>query len=210
MDLERGNPIIRGTVNQAIRAISQDSEAPPALTEHAEAVGVLLYDMITCIVSDSTWPGPLLLASLCRTLNIDRDGLDVLAHHTLTALLALQPGPEVLVRAGATFVAANCHLPVANDRHPYWKSHRSRPPRPATPGSVSHLPMPPTWACSGCAHEWPCAIKRNQLLAEFGGSRPALGIYLGSCFTAALSDLARIDKEDLQQRFLGWLPRENS
>lgn len=94
----------RSTFRAAVLAISQDSKAPPALAEHAGAVGVLLHDMITCVVSDSTWPGSLVLVSLCRTLNIDRGGLDVLAHHTLTALLAQQPGPEVLVRAGATFV----------------------------------------------------------------------------------------------------------
>jgi hypothetical protein len=209
MDLESGNPIIRNTVSQAMLTISQDSDAPPGLTEHAEAVGVLLHDMITCVVSDNTWPGPLVLVSLCRTLNIDRAGLDVLAHHTLTALLAQQPGPEVLVRAGATFVAANCHLPAGNDHNPHWNSRRSMLPRHAIAAPVSHLPMPPTWACSGCAHEWPCATKQSQLLAEFGGTRPALGIYLGSCFTAALFDLPRVDKEDLRHRFLGWLPRES-
>lgn len=205
MDVFRGTSIIRNTVSQTTSTISRDPHAPPALTEHAEAVGALLNDMITCVLTEDTWPGPLVLVSLCRTLDIDRAGLDLLAHHTLTALLAQQPGPEALVRTAATFAAATCHLPVADDRH--REPHLSRPTHRATAPAETHLPMPPTWACSGCAHEWPCATKQSQLLAEFGGTRPALGIYLGSCFSAALFDLPRADKQQLRHRFLGWLPR---
>ncbi|MGN9811354.1 hypothetical protein ACTMSW_18570 [Micromonospora sp. BQ11] len=207
MDVDRGTSIIRRTVGQTISTLSRDPDAPPALTDHAQAVGALLNDMITCALTGDTWPGPLVLVSLCRTLDIDRAGLDLLAHHTLTALLAQQPGPEALVRTGATFAAATCHLPDTGDAH--RRPPRPRPARPATARPESHLPMPPTWACSGCAREWPCASKQSQLLAEFGGTGPALGIYLGSCFSAALFDLPWADKEHLRTRFLGWLPREH-
>ncbi|MEK8105995.1 hypothetical protein NKG94_14080 [Micromonospora sp. M12] len=36
-----------------------------------------------------------------------------------------------------------------------------------------HLPHPPSWTCTGCGREWPCATKQSQLLAEFGGARAA-------------------------------------
>ncbi|MEV1147095.1 hypothetical protein [Micromonospora sp. NPDC049799] len=207
MDVDRGTSIIRHTVRQTMSTIGRDPTAPPVFAEHAQAVGALLNDMMTSVVTGDTWPGPLVLVSLCRTLDIDRAGLDLLAHHTLTALLAQQPGPEALVRTGATFAAATCHLPGADASNP--NPHRAGSARAAAARSGSHLPMPPTWACSGCAQEWPCASKQSQLLTEFGGTGPALGIYLGSCFSAALFDLPRADRQDLRTRFLGWLPREN-
>ncbi|TWJ25202.1 hypothetical protein JD76_05365 [Micromonospora endolithica] len=166
-------------------------------------VGALLNDIITCVLTDDTWPGPLVLVSLCRTLHIDRTGLDVLAHHVLSALIAQHPGPEALVRAGATFAAATRHLPDMGNTHPRRGNHRTTPETLIS----AHLPMPPTWTCSGCAHHWPCATKQSQLLVEFGGARAALGIYLGACLSAALFDLPHVDRQELQHRFLGWLPR---
>ncbi|MEH0934708.1 hypothetical protein [Micromonospora psammae] len=204
MDADSGTWLVRRTVRQAVTNLRRDPDAPPGLTEHADAVGALLNDLISCVLAAETWPGPLVLVSLCRTLRIDRAGLDVLAHHTLTALLAQQPGPAALVRAGATFAAANCHLPPTDlsDAPPATSALPDEPGRPR-----AHLPMPPTWTCSGCAGEWPCATKQRHLLAEFGGSRPALGMYLGSCFSAALFDLPAVDRQHLRHRFLGWLPR---
>lgn len=198
--------IIRRTVNRAVAGIRRDPRASPALSRHADAVAILLNDIMTSVLSGDGWPGPLVVVSMCRRLHIDRAGLDLLAHHALTALVAQHPGPEALVRAGATFAAASCHLPprVGGPGPASVTANHDKPAhRPIQP----HLPMPPTWTCSGCAHDWPCATKQSQLLVEFGGTRPALGIYLGSCLSAAMFDLPATDKRVLQHRFMGWLPR---
>ena len=199
---------VRRTVNQAVSNLSQDANASPALTQHPDVVAALLSDIMTSVLSNDTWPGPLVVVSLCRTLNIDRAGLDCLAHHALTALLALQPGPEALVRAGATFAAASCHLPPGAAGYGRGTDGAANRRPPDDDRLRAHLPMPPTWTCSGCAQDWPCATKQSQLLAEFGGLRPALGIYLGSCLSAALYDLPWANRQDLQHRFMGWLPRD--
>ncbi|PWR04938.1 hypothetical protein DKT68_29535 [Micromonospora acroterricola] len=70
-----------------------------------------------------------------------------------------------------------------------------------------HLPRSPTWTCTGCGRDWPCATKQSQLLAEFGGARAALAVYLGSCLVAAAEDLPTLPLPSARQRFLGWLPR---
>ncbi|RIV39800.1 hypothetical protein D2L64_07735 [Micromonospora radicis] len=70
-----------------------------------------------------------------------------------------------------------------------------------------HLPSPPDWTCTGCGREWPCAVKQSQLLAEFGGARAALAVYLGSCLLAAARDLPGLPLARVRNRFLGWLPR---
>ncbi|MBM0277355.1 hypothetical protein JM949_19150 [Micromonospora sp. STR1s_6] len=70
-----------------------------------------------------------------------------------------------------------------------------------------HLPNPPSWNCTGCGREWPCATKQSQLLAEFGGARAALAVYLGSCLVAAAQDLPTLPPPRVRLRFLGWLPR---
>ncbi|PZG23414.1 hypothetical protein C1I95_03525 [Micromonospora craterilacus] len=69
------------------------------------------------------------------------------------------------------------------------------------------MPSPPAWTCTGCGREWPCAVKQSQLLAEFGGTRAALAVYLGSCLVAAARDLPGLPLAQARNRFLGWLPR---
>ncbi|PZF94754.1 hypothetical protein C1I99_19050 [Micromonospora deserti] len=70
-----------------------------------------------------------------------------------------------------------------------------------------HLPWPPAWTCTGCGRDWPCPTKQSQLLAEFGGPRAALAVYLGSCLVAAAQDLPALPPARARTRFLGWLPR---
>ncbi|QKW17089.1 hypothetical protein EYA84_31740 [Verrucosispora sp. SN26_14.1] len=69
------------------------------------------------------------------------------------------------------------------------------------------MPSPPAWTCTGCGQEWPCPVKQSQLLAEFGGARAALAVYLGSCLLAAARDLPGLPPAHARDRFLGWLPR---
>ncbi|MFY1619227.1 hypothetical protein [Micromonospora sp. WMMD736] len=70
-----------------------------------------------------------------------------------------------------------------------------------------HAPTTPGWNCGSCGDEWPCATKRDRLLAEYGGDRAMLSVYLGSCLAAAAEDLRAAPVMSLQDRFIGWLPR---
>ncbi|GAB4105563.1 hypothetical protein AB0C42_03015 [Micromonospora taraxaci] len=70
-----------------------------------------------------------------------------------------------------------------------------------------HAPKTPCWSCGSCGDEWPCATKRSRLLAEYGGDRAMLSVYLGSCLAAATEDLRAAPVMSLQDRFIGWLPR---
>ncbi|SCL27024.1 hypothetical protein GA0070616_3420 [Micromonospora nigra] len=78
----------------------------------------------------------------------------------------------------------------------------------ARPGD--HAPLTPGWACDTCGEEWPCAPKRDLLLAEYRRDRAMLSVYLGACLAAATQDLhvgGPATVTCLQQRFIGWLPR---
>ncbi|MEH1166643.1 hypothetical protein V6V47_14785 [Micromonospora sp. CPCC 205539] len=72
-----------------------------------------------------------------------------------------------------------------------------------------HAPTTPAWDCGSCGDEWPCAVKRGRLLAEYGGDRAMLSVYLGSCLAAATEDLRAAPVMSLQSRFIGWLPRRS-
>ncbi|MET7671892.1 hypothetical protein [Micromonospora luteifusca] len=104
----------------------------------------------------------------------------------MTALLARQVGPDVLIRVGVLLGTVG-------------RYRRAKLPE--------HLPNAPSWTCTGCGSEWPCATKQSQLLAEFGGARTALAVYLGSCLVAAAQDLPTLPLTRVRNRFLGWLPR---
>ncbi|MCZ7421004.1 MULTISPECIES: hypothetical protein [unclassified Micromonospora] len=67
--------------------------------------------------------------------------------------------------------------------------------------------MTPEWTCGTCAAEWPCAPRREQLLAEYGVDRAMLSVYLGACLAAAAEDLHVAGATSLRDRFFGWLPR---
>lgn len=68
-----------------------------------------------------------------------------------------------------------------------------------------HLPMRPTWVCSGCGEEWPCAHARLGLTIEFAEFPATLQIYLSSQYCAALADLWPWPATpDLYARFMLW------
>ncbi|MGK5675253.1 hypothetical protein ACSNOB_20720 [Micromonospora sp. URMC 106] len=78
---------------------------------------------------------------------------------------------------------------------------------PASPVD-GHAPLAPTWACGTCGADWPCAAKRARLLAEFEVDPAMLSVYLASCLAAAARDLPPVSGVSLQDRFIGWLPRQ--
>ncbi|MGQ5261349.1 hypothetical protein ACTWLT_11385 [Micromonospora sp. ZYX-F-536] len=154
---------------------------------------------------------------LCRDLRLNRDSFDLLGHYVMTALLAHHVGPDALIRVGVLLGTVRRYLPTAlppgrrngravprrrdvrSDNSVVGRYHRTRLPE--------HLPNPPSWTCTGCGRDWPCATKQSQLLAEFGGARAALAVYLGSCLVAAAQDLPTLPLPRVRNRFLGWLPR---
>ncbi|MFI7575062.1 hypothetical protein [Micromonospora sp. NPDC049497] len=74
-------------------------------------------------------------------------------------------------------------------------------------GADDHIPLTPDWTCGRCGEDWPCPPKRSQLLHEYGVDRAMLTVYLGSCLAAATEDLKGLPGTNLQDRFIGWLPR---
>ncbi|GIJ25853.1 hypothetical protein Vqi01_10150 [Micromonospora qiuiae] len=74
----------------------------------------------------------------------------------------------------------------------------------AAPGE--HAPVSPDWTCGSCGADWPCEVKRDRLLSEYGTDRAMLSVYLGSCLAAAAEDLGARGSTTLQERFFGWLP----
>ncbi|NJP32826.1 hypothetical protein HCJ94_12710 [Micromonospora sp. HSS6-12] len=71
-----------------------------------------------------------------------------------------------------------------------------------------HAPSPPEWTCGTCGADWPCEPKRDLLLREYRLDRGMLAVYLGSCLAAATQDLPPPAGTSLQDRFMGWLPRQ--
>ncbi|KAB1916023.1 hypothetical protein F8274_01600 [Micromonospora sp. AMSO31t] len=70
---------------------------------------------------------------------------------------------------------------------------------------TSHEPVLPIWSCGGCAGPWPCAARRQQLRAEFGGASVSLALYLGAQLVRASADLHWLPAGVLHRRFLGWV-----
>jgi len=68
----------------------------------------------------------------------------------------------------------------------------------------AHNPVRPTWQCGGCGDPWPCASRRQQLLAEYLGARVSLTLYVTALFVDACRDMPSAPAGDLYQRFLGW------
>lgn len=71
-----------------------------------------------------------------------------------------------------------------------------------------HAPSSPDWTCGTCGDDWPCETKRAFLLNEYRSDRAMLTVYLGSCLAAATQDLPSPVGASLQDRFIGWLPRQ--
>jgi hypothetical protein len=74
-------------------------------------------------------------------------------------------------------------------------------------GPDEHAPITPEWTCGTCGEDWPCATKRDRLLAEYQVDRASLSVYLGACLAAAGDDLRAAPVAALQDRFIGWVPR---
>ncbi|MEV6815867.1 hypothetical protein [Micromonospora sp. NPDC051296] len=72
----------------------------------------------------------------------------------------------------------------------------------------AHAPSTPDWTCGTCGAEWPCEAKRASLLKEYQLDRATLAVYLGACLAAATLDLPAPAGRSLQERFMGWLPRQ--
>ncbi|GAA0728642.1 hypothetical protein Drose_11185 [Dactylosporangium roseum] len=72
--------------------------------------------------------------------------------------------------------------------------------------TVAHIPARPTWRCTGCAEPWPCATKRQQLIADHGESPAELRTLMALRVADAAEDLRQYGAEQLWNRFLGWLP----
>ncbi|MER7333965.1 MULTISPECIES: hypothetical protein [unclassified Micromonospora] len=190
--------IICAAIDEAVDRFTHDPASTRHLASHTGALQTCLKDTLGRALADESWPGPRPLVALCRKVGIGPADLDLLAHHVLTTLLAHRPGPHALVRAGATFAAATRRLPPEHTSTPPPRQH------------ATHSPMAPTWTCSGCAQDWPCVTQQQQLRQEFHGSAAALGLYLGSCFAAAIHDLPTVPQDQLRRRFLDWLPHRPS
>ena len=72
--------------------------------------------------------------------------------------------------------------------------------------TIAHIPARPTWLCTGCHQPWPCAAKREQLVAEHGDSPAELRTMMALRVADAAEDLRQLGADQLWARFLGWLP----
>jgi hypothetical protein len=72
--------------------------------------------------------------------------------------------------------------------------------------NTAHIPARPTWRCTGCAEPWPCAAKREQLVAEHADNPAELRTLMALRVADAAEDLRQFGAEQLWNRFLGWLP----
>ena len=70
-----------------------------------------------------------------------------------------------------------------------------------------HEPSRPSWRCAGCGHEWPCRLRRDELLAETTGSAVPLALFMACYFEDAVRDHPTILIGTLYVRFFGWVPR---
>ncbi|WCN84107.1 hypothetical protein [Micromonospora sp. LH3U1] len=215
MDSTDPGRVVRLAVAEALARVADEDSLGLGEGDALQRLGAALREVLRRALDDRvplTTPD---FVDLCRDLRLNRDAFDLLGHHVLTALLAHHVGPDALIRVGVLFGTVGRYLPGARP-----VGHRNGRPVPARRGGRSdnsavgryrraklpeHLPNPPTWTCTGCGREWPCATKQSQLLAEFGGARAALAVYLGSCLVAAAQDLPTQPLPRL--RFLGWLPR---
>ncbi|WP_247673197.1 hypothetical protein [Micromonospora sp. C51] len=215
--LETKDPtdIVRLATAEARRRIAGETDLTGIVGSRTSDLGGALRDVLRCALVAQRVVAPTRLIALCRDLALGPDAFDLLGHHLLGALVGYRPGPDALVRVGGALGLARREL--FTQRH----SVPGDPPRPASrvgrgnsatvryrsAKPPEHLPSPPNWTCTGCGQEWPCAVKQSQLLAEFGGARAALAVYLGSCLLAAARDLPGLPLARARNRFLGWLPR---
>ncbi|MDG4780989.1 hypothetical protein O7614_15185 [Micromonospora sp. WMMD961] len=216
MDSTDPERVVRLAVAEALARVADEDSLGLGEGDAVQRLGSALREVLHRALDDRvplTTPD---FVDLCRELRLDRDAFDLLGHYLMTALLAQHVGPDALIRVGVLLGTVGRYLPSARP------THRNAGPAPRrrdvrADNSVvgryhraklpEHLPNPPSWTCTGCGREWPCATKQSQLLAEFGGARAALAVYLGSCLVAAAQDLPTLPLPRVRLRFLGWLPR---
>ncbi|WP_328417521.1 hypothetical protein OG470_29540 [Micromonospora sp. NBC_00389] len=217
MDSTDPDRVVRLAVAEALTRVADQDSLGLGEGDALEGLGTALREVLRRALDDRVPLATLEFVDLCRDLRLNRDSLDLLGHHVMTALLAHQVGPDALIRVGVLLGTVRRYLPpvrplaprnggpaaqrrdVRSDNSVVGRYRRARLPE--------HLPNPPSWTCTGCGREWPCATKQSQLLAEFGGARAALAMYLGSCLVAAVQDLPTLPLPRVRNRFLGWLPR---
>ncbi|WP_435208375.1 hypothetical protein [Micromonospora sp. bgisy143] len=217
MDSIDPDRVVRLAVAEALARVADEDSLGLGEGDALMSLGVALREVLRRALDDRVPLTTPEFVDLCRDLRLNRDSFDLLGHYLLTALLAHQVGPDALVRVGALLGTVRRYLPA-----PRSPAHRNQGPEPRrrdvrADNSVvgryrraklpEHLPNPPSWTCTGCGREWPCATKQSQLLAEFGGARASLAVYLGSCLVAAAQDLPALPLPSARHRFLGWLPR---
>ncbi|MEV6812343.1 hypothetical protein AB0M52_09460, partial [Micromonospora sp. NPDC051296] len=185
--------IVRLATAEALRRIAGEALLTGIRGTRLAALGDGLREVLRAALVTQCVAEPSRLIVLCRDLDLGPDAFDLLGHHVLGALVGYRPGPDALVRAGGTLGLARRELftprppapgePVWVRTHP--GRHNGAVARYRSAKPPEHLPSPPAWTCTGCGREWPCPVKQSQLLAEFGGARAALAVYLGSCLVAA-------------------------
>ncbi|MEU5550379.1 MULTISPECIES: hypothetical protein [unclassified Micromonospora] len=216
--LEGSDPtdVVRRATAEALRRIAGETVLIGIVGSRLGALGDGLRDVLRAALVTQRVAAPLRLIGLCRELDLGPDAFDLLGHHLLGALVGHRPGPDALVRAGGALGLARRELFVPHGAEsddtvrvlrPHTGRGNSANARYRATKPPEHLPSPPAWTCTGCGQEWPCPVKQSQLLAEFGGARAALAVYLGSCLLAAARDLPGLPPAHARDRFLGWLPR---
>ncbi|MEU4791159.1 hypothetical protein AB0F95_15810 [Micromonospora tulbaghiae] len=178
---------------------------------HEPALGAAVRETLQEALAHPAGAAGRALGEFCQRREWTLDEFDALGHHLLTAVLAQRVGVEALVQVGAVLTRVRQRLagpaPGAGQSHPDRRSRNNASRRYSPP---AHLPLSPSWRCSGCAAAWPCPTKQSQLLVEFGGTTAGLAVYLGACLVAATKDLPALPPAQARARFLGWLPRRRS
>ncbi|WP_435585765.1 hypothetical protein [Micromonospora marina] len=201
--------VARKAAAESLRQLVDDHRVAGRLRGHEPALGAAVRETLQQALAYPSGAEGRALREFCRRREWTLDEFDALGHHLLTAVLAQRVGVEALVQVGAVLTRVRLRLagPAPGRAHPDRRS-RNNPSRRYFP--PAHLPLPPSWRCSGCAAAWPCPTKQSQLLVEFGGTTAGLAVYLGACLVAATKDLPALPPAQARARFLGWLPRRRS
>ncbi|MDX5458260.1 hypothetical protein ACGFI5_29825 [Micromonospora tulbaghiae] len=208
MDMAYARDVARKAAAESLRQIVDDHRVAGRLRGNEPALSVAVRETLQEALAHPSRADGHALRDFCQRRGWTLDEFDVLGHHLLTAVLAQRVGVEALVRVGAALTRVRQRLagpaPGAGRPRPDRRGRNSASRHYAPP---AHLPLPPSWRCSGCAAAWPCPTKQSQLLVEFGGTTAGLAVYLGACLVAATKDLPALPPAQARARFLGWLPR---
>ncbi|MDG4809668.1 hypothetical protein O7634_23200 [Micromonospora sp. WMMD1120] len=217
MDSTDPDRVVRLAVAEALARVADEDSLGLGEGDALAGLGAALRVVLRRALDDRVPLATPDFVDHCRDLGLNRDAFDLLGHYLMTALLAHHVGPDALIRVGVLFGTVRRYLPgprpSAYRNEGAGARRRAKGSRNSVDGRYrrhklpEHLPSPPSWTCTGCGREWPCATKQSQLLAEFGGARAALAVYLGSCLVAAAQDLPTVPLPRVRLRFLGWLPR---